>query len=62
MNALLGREISQDELLAAAKAMSKERALGPDGVRVEIFLFFWDLLGADMIKASISDLLPQGMT
>ena len=66
MNATLGREISQDELLAAAKAMAKQRAPSPDGVGVEFFLFYWDLLGGEftnLIKYSlISGALPQGMT
>ncbi|GAB2210995.1 hypothetical protein Droror1_Dr00016285, partial [Drosera rotundifolia] len=37
-------EVTDEEILAAMKSMGKDKCAGPDGLPIEFFLKFWDIL------------------
>lgn len=59
----LGAVPDQQEIHAAVKAMASGKSPGPDGVVVEFYRHFWDLVGPDftaMLQAAIaSGALPN---
>jgi len=66
MRTTLEQILSKDELYSILKQMATGRSPGPDGVILEFFLPFWDVLSADyttMLHDSIlQGRLPAGMT
>jgi hypothetical protein len=66
MKATLGRSLTSQELLAAAKKMAKDRSPGPDGINVAFYIKFWPILGEEftemLAQALRNGRLPQGMT
>eukprot|EP00253_Pinus_taeda_P024113 PITA_24113 len=48
MNEDLIAPVSKDEVEAAMKSMGKDKSLGPDCWTVELFLHFFDLIGAEL--------------
>lgn len=63
---LLEQPLTKDELHSALVKMAKGRSPDPDGVTLEFFLRFWDLIGDEytkMLQSSFTQgCLPQGMT
>lgn len=48
-NAMLTSVPNADEIFLTIKKMSPEKALGPNGMTVFFFRFFWDVVGLDVI-------------
>lgn len=61
-----GKPLLEQELHAAACALAKEKAPGPDGIAVNFFTCFWPQIGEDfsrMIRDAISvGRFPKGVT
>jgi hypothetical protein len=58
MNERLCEPISLEELEGAMKALANEKAPGPDGVTIEFFKTYWELVGLDylsMIQLSLRE-------
>lgn len=56
MRTTLEQPLSKDELYSALKQMATRRSPGPNGVTLEFFHRFWDMLGDDytmMLQESI---------
>lgn len=45
-----GKPLSEQELHAAACALAKEKAPGPDGIAMNFFTIFWPQIGEDFYK------------
>eukprot|EP00253_Pinus_taeda_P010417 PITA_10417 len=44
----LSRPVSKEEVEAAMKIMAKDKSPGPDGWTIELFLFFFDVIGSEI--------------
>ncbi len=57
--------ITIEEFRIATNVMAKGKSLGPNGMVVEIYIFFWDLMGKEyfqMIKILVElGHLPKGV-
>eukprot|EP00253_Pinus_taeda_P004149 PITA_04149 len=42
--------VSKEEVESVIKSMAKEKSLGPDGWTIELFLHFFDLIGAEITE------------
>jgi len=47
--ATLEQDVTMEEIVEVLKGFAKDKSLGPDGWTVEFFLFFIDLVGADLL-------------
>jgi hypothetical protein len=47
----LERTCTREEVLEVLKIFSKEKSPGPNGWTVEFFLFFFELVGKDLLEA-----------
>jgi hypothetical protein len=50
MNKLMEEEVIEVEVLATLSSMQKGKILGPDGITVEFYIGFYDLLKDDFLK------------
>ena len=61
---LLG-EVTLGEIDLALKSFKKDRSPGPDGWPVEFYLFFFDLLGEELVSAvdstRITGIIPTSL-
>jgi hypothetical protein len=55
----LEKVVSLEELSVVLKGFAKDKSLGPDGWTVEFFLFFFDLVGPDLL-AMVEDTRCRG--
>jgi hypothetical protein len=48
--AMLERVVTMEEIVKVLKGFDKDKSLGPDEWTVEFFIFFIDLVGADLLE------------
>ena len=66
MSFALSQPLSEPELHAAACALAKDKAPGPDGIAINFFTSFWQIIGVDFHQMVLNSLcsgrFPPGVT